>query len=118
MLRRLVLATATVVLALAALLGPTSTPAGAWGERDAVRSCGTNWIQSWATSTEWRAQTSTRTGSCAGPLVSAIRFSDGSLRRVIVGSSTAASSTLARSGNPGAVGGGHRGCPTCGLSTT
>ncbi len=99
---------AATILALA-----TAAPAGAWGERTAYRSCGANWIESWATPAGGHANTIKLSGSCSGQLQVGLRSSSG-LTRWLEGSSRSASLTL----NGKFVGGLHRGCYSCATSFT
>ncbi len=112
--RRLLLLLAGVFACLAvaiSLLAPQ--PAGAWGERQAVRGCGTNWITSYPISRGGRAVTQKLRGNCSGNLYAGVRNSAGGARW------GPAHRTYAIASFAGSyVGGTHRGCYECGSSLT
>ena len=103
-----------VTLAMMAGVGVV-TPAGAWGSGTAVRSCGTNAIESGSIGGTTYALTRKVSGTCAGPLGAAFRTANNSLTSWVNDPSWAVITT----GNPGAyAGGAHRGCPSCNTSYT
>ena len=109
---RLILGGVLAVAALLVALGPAQ-PASAWGERQATRSCGANWIESWATPTGGQSNTHRLGGNCPGRLTSGLRTSGG---LVYYARGTNVNASFKRDGRW--VGGAHQGCDACAYSFT
>jgi hypothetical protein len=110
---RRIVAFVAAMLAAITLFGAVGAPsAQAWDYYGhyVYRSCGTNSINS----SPYYAETRKVSGSCVGPLSSAMRRSNGSQGPRAYGSSTYA---VARGGS-GDVGGYHWGCNSCNRTTT
>ena len=103
-----------VALVMVAGFG-VAAPAGAWGSGTAVRSCGTNAIESGSIGGTTYALTRKVSGNCSGPLGATLRTANNSFSGWVNNSSWA----VTTAGNPGNfVGGAHRGCIACNLSYT
>lgn len=101
------------MLLLLSLLSPAR--AEAWGERAAVRSCGTNWISSWAVPGGGHSRTQRVSGSCNDRLGAGLRVSSGYFPMAFASTINTAIYVT----KPGSyIGGVHAGCPSCGYSST
>jgi hypothetical protein len=104
----------TIGVAIAALIALAApAPAFGWGERQATRSCGTNWITSYPVSGGGRAATQELRGTCTGNLYAGLRTASVYARW---GAPHASYVTVTFAGTW--VGGTHRGCYECSASLT
>ena len=105
--------TAVLIAVVAALSLALPTRADAWGERQAIRSCGANWVSSWAIPGGGRANTQRIRGNCSGQLQAGVRASNGYTKW---GPQDATYAVAMFAGHW--VGGSHRGCYSCAASLT
>ena len=97
----------------AAIMAPS---AGAWGTRYAYRDCGSNLIgsETRANGNPYKAMTMHYSGSCSDSLGTALRISSSSYTSF----NWAMGSSYREAYTGTFIGGGHKGCMSCGTSTT
>ena len=112
--RRRAVSAAALVAATLVLAATQTTPAFAWGSKDAVRGCGTNHISSAGSGSGGWASTEKVSGTCKGTLWAGLNKTNYGVTWSAGNSSSAYYSTSRVNDHTGR----HRGCNDCDVTFT